>query len=149
MKLLHLTAMGAALIAASQVDAQSRPVGGARINIPSSSNNFSWEHGSGFKGGFGHGGVWIFEREVPVVVEKEVVRDAGPPPPLAPASGPPPRSGEDKRKPYVIGASYASLPGGCMKLIEEGVSFYYCSGDWYRQVGEGRSASYKAVQRKL
>jgi hypothetical protein len=36
-----------------------------------------------------------------------------------------------------------------MKLIEEGVSYYYCGGDWYRQEGEGRSVTYKAVKREL
>ena len=29
-----------------------------------------------------------------------------------------------------------------MKLIEEGSSFYYCSGEWYRQVA---ARSFKAV----
>ena len=49
------------------------------------------------------------------------------------------------REPYVLGKSYASLPGGCMKMIEDSVSYYLCSGEWYRQVGGGRSAKYKAV----
>ena len=31
-----------------------------------------------------------------------------------------------------------------MKLIEAGQSFYFCSGEWYRQVG---TRSYKAVAR--
>ena len=45
----------------------------------------------------------------------------------------------------MIGASYNSLPPeGCMKLIEAGESFYYCSGEWYRQVA---ARSYKAVAR--
>ena len=71
----------------------------------------------------------------------EVVRDepaptrADPPPPPEP------------RKPYVIGRSYSSLPGGCMKLIQDGSSYYYCDGGWYRQLGAGRSAQYKAVAR--
>jgi hypothetical protein len=86
-------------------------------------------------------GVWVVEREVPVIVEKEVVREV--PVPVAPVPPPVPR------KPYVIGASYASLPPSCMKMIEEGVSFYYCDGDWYRQVGSGRSTTYRAVSRKL
>ena len=74
--------------------------------------------------------------------------NSSPPPP--PAAVPLPQGGGAKeRKPYVIGASYDSLPGSCMKLIEEGVSFYYCSGEWYRQVGEGRGATYRAVARKL
>jgi hypothetical protein len=34
-----------------------------------------------------------------------------------------------------------------MKLIEDGVSYYYCSGgEWYRQVGD---ANYRAIKRKL
>jgi hypothetical protein len=46
----------------------------------------------------------------------------------------------------VIGASYASLPGGCMKMIEEGASYYYCGGgEWYKQTGK----LYRAVARKL
>jgi hypothetical protein len=32
-----------------------------------------------------------------------------------------------------------------MKLIEDGVSFYYCDGDWYRQSGK----LYRAVDHKL
>jgi hypothetical protein len=32
-----------------------------------------------------------------------------------------------------------------MKMIEDGASYYYCSGEWYRQMGAGRSATYKAV----
>jgi hypothetical protein len=143
---LHLLATGLAIatlavFAAPNAGAQQRAgTSGLRLPPPAPPPSIG-----GFNGGFP---VFVVEREVPVVVEVPVPA-ATAPPPLAPASGPPPRSGEDKRKPYVIGASYASLPGGCMKLIEEGVSFYYCSGDWYRQVGEGRSASYKAVQRKL
>jgi hypothetical protein len=34
-------------------------------------------------------------------------------------------------------------------MIEEGVSFYYCDGDWYREVRGGRNPSYRAIQRKL
>jgi hypothetical protein len=44
----------------------------------------------------------------------------------------------------VIGASYAELPGGCMKWIEGGASYYYCGGgEWYRQLGK----QYRAVAR--
>jgi len=147
MKTLHLMAVsavvsGVLIFAAARVDAQQRAVGGgARNNFPSPvhSNAFSWERGSGFHGGFGN--VWVVEREVPVIVEREVVREVA-----VPVAAPAPA---EPRKPYVIGASYASLPGGCMKLIDEGTSFFYCSGEWYRQVGEGRSASYRAVARKL
>jgi hypothetical protein len=79
------------------------------------------------------------EREV--VVERQVVESVTPPP--APphqgegSSAPPP-----PRKPYVVGSTYASLPGGCMKMIEAGSAFYYCGGDWYRQVGR----AYRAVR---
>jgi len=52
-----------------------------------------------------------------------------PPPPAPP---PPPR------KPYVVGRTYDALPGGCMKLIQDGGSYYLCSGEWYRPLGGGR-----------
>ena len=153
MKTLHLLAVSAVasavlIFAASEVDAQARSYG-PRNNFSGHSNLFSWERGGGrhhgFHGGFGN--VWVVEREVPVYIE---VPTPAPPPPADANSGTLNRDvPEIARKPYVIGASYASLPGGCMKMIEEGVSFYYCSGEWYRQVGEGRSASYRAVARRL
>ena len=121
--------------------AQSRAGAGPRINLPPPPSMFG---GSFHTGHHGFPGLIVVERQVPVVVEVPVAV----PPPVTPPL--PPHQGEgEKRKAYVIGASYASLPGGCMKLIEDGVSFYYCSGEWYRQVGEGRSATYKAVTRKL
>ena len=95
-----------------------------------------------FHGGFG--GVFIVEREVPVIVEREVVREA---------AGSLRGTDTDvpialPRKPYVIGSTYASLPPqGCMKLIEDGASYYFCSGEWYRQLGAGRGAKYRAVAR--
>lgn len=148
MKTPHLLAMSEAMaalliFAAAGAHAQSRPVSsGARITFPSHSNRFSWERGQRFRGGIG--GVWIVEREVPVIVEREVVREVPAPPPA------PSPKGEGKRKPYVIGSTYASLPGGCMKMIEGGASYYFCGGgEWYRQVGSGRSARYQAVARKL
>jgi hypothetical protein len=51
------------------------------------------------------------------------------------------------RKPYVIGSTYASLPPqGCMKLIEDGASYYFCGGgEWYRPLGDGRDSKYRAV----
>ena len=130
-----LTAASTALLfTASTAEAQQRsPVGGFRSPPPA--------HHGGMHGR--HGGHAFFipvfvERQAPVVIEREVVREVPvvvePPPP------PPP-----PREPYVLGKSYASLPGGCMKMIEEGVSYYLCSGEWYRQVGGGRSAKYKAV----
>ena len=90
-------------------------------------------HGRGHGHGFRGGGGFFFVDEV--VVEREVVREVPAAPPQ-PAVAPP-----EPRKPYVIGRVYASLPGGCMKLIESGASYYICSGDWYRQVG----SQYKAV----
>src|SRR4030095_3385154 len=104
------------------------------------SNHFSWEGSHhGLHGGFDN--VWVVEREVPVYVDREVPVEV-PVAVEAPAPAPP-------RKPYVIGASYSSLPGSCMKLIEEGVSFYYCSGEWYREIRGGRDPQYRAVERKL
>jgi hypothetical protein len=120
--------------------AQSRPVsGGLRLPVPPPPPIGVFNSHHGFPG------VWVVERQVPVIVEKEVVREVA----VTPPSFPPHQGEGSKRKPYVIGASYASLPGGCMKLIEQGVSFYYCSGDWYREVRAGRSPLYKAVARKL
>ena len=69
------------------------------------------------------------------VIEREVVREV-------PVAVEPPQPPPEPRKPYVIGASYASLPAGCMKMIYEGESFYLCSGEWYRQDG----SQYKAVE---
>lgn len=136
--LLTLSA-GLAALASASAHAQSRPMpGGPRNNFHNPSNLFSWERAHGFKGGFG--GVWIVEREVPVIVE----RTAPAPPPTSPLK----ERGEKAppRKPYVIGSTYASLPGGCMKLIEDGVSYYYCGGEeWYQQTGK----LYRAVARKL
>jgi hypothetical protein len=123
-------------LAAWQADAQSRPAGGVpRTVIPSSQGPIR--------------GMIIVEREVERIVEVPV--EAPPPPaavplpqesgrgdkPAAPETPPP-------REPYVIGKSYSSLPGGCMKLIEELVAYYYCDGDWYRQQG----SQYQAVAKR-
>jgi len=142
-------------LGASDAAAQQRAASGARISFPSQANLFSWERGHGFKRGFG--GVFVVEQQVPVIVEREA-----PPPPAAVPSGRVEPSGgrsasghseqaqggakAPPRKPYVIGSTYASLPGGCMKLIDGGVSYYYCDGEWYRQVGD---ANYRAIKRKL
>lgn len=133
MKSLALLAV--TICCAAQAAAQQRTVGtGQRVTLPSHSNHFSWERGQGFNGGLG-GGVWIVEREVPVIVEREVVIREVP----APAVALPP----EPRKPYKLGASYASLPGGCMKMIEGGASYYWCGGaEWYRLVG---GSQYRAV----
>jgi hypothetical protein len=74
-----------------------------------------------------------YEREyVTHVIEHEVIREV-------PVEAPPP---PPPRELYVIGRSYGSLPGGCMKMIEGGASYFYCSGEWYRAVGASR---YEAV----
>ena len=141
--LLTLSAAVAALAigSASGAEALERPAGGGpRINLPSHSHLFSWERGHGFKRGFP---IFIVQRE-PVIIEREVVVRE-----VAAAVPPPPPPPPPARKPYVIGKSYASLPSGCMKLIEGGVSYYLCSGEWYRQVGSGSGLRYVAVARKL
>ena len=129
MKALGLMALGAAMAMSAEAGAQQRAGGGPRITIPSHSNHFSWERGHGFKRGFFP--VLVVEREVVRVVEVPVAA----PPPVAKELGTPNR---DVPKPHVIGKSYASLPDGCMKLIEGGTSYYHCDGEWYRQVGERR-----------
>jgi hypothetical protein len=91
--------------------------------------------GFGMHGHFhGNGGFVILEAPE-VYYEREVIREVPvvvqPPPP------PPP-----PRKPYALGKLYESLPGGCMKLIESGASYFQCSGEWYRQVPGG----YRAVR---
>jgi opacity protein-like surface antigen len=139
----HLLGLSAAMsalliLAAAQAAAQARPGGqGPRNNFSGHSNHFSWEGAHGF-----NNGVFVIEREVPIIIEREVVREKPAEPPAA-APAPPPR------KPYVIGSTYDSLPAGCMKMIEGGDSYYYCDGEWYQQVSGGRSATYKAVQREL
>ena len=143
MKVIHLLAVSAAMsalliFAAAKVDAQQRAGGVSR-------NMFTGHHGGGMHGRKFHGGfpgVWVVEREV--VVERET------PPPPAAVPLPEQAQGGTKappRKPYVIGSTYASLPSqGCMKLIEDGASYYYCGGEeWYKQTGK----QYRAVARKL
>ena len=132
MRVLHFVAGGAAaagllILAASPAYAQHVTVGG--WSAPPR------QHG-GFRGGHGFNVQFFWDDREVVVVEREVVREvpAAPPPPPEPPAPP--------RKPFVIGSTYASLPGGCMKLIEGGASYYYCSGDWYRQLGRDQ---YRAV----
>ena len=143
MKRRHLFILAAAnvlpVLAVTSAQAQQRPVPGLRITIPTHANHFSWERHHGF-----HGGVFIVEREVPVIVEREVVREV-----KMANSGTLNRDvPELARKPYVIGGTYASLPPqGCMKMIEDGASYYFCSGEWYRQLGDGRGARYRAIAR--
>lgn len=129
-----------ALAASAASQAQARPAGGGpRITVQSHSNHFSWERGHGFRRGFFP--VLVIEREVPVIVEREVVVREVPVKEL----GTPDRDvSQSPRKPYVIGGTYASLPRSCMKMIEGGASYYWCSGgEWYQLVGK----QYRAVAR--
>ena len=121
MKAVHLLAFAAGLVAASAAGAQQHyRIGG--YSPPG-------RPGGGFHGHRGFAIPWIVDDDRVVVVEREVIREV---PVAAPAPEPPPKP----RKPYAIGASYDSLPGGCMKQIEAGGSYFYCSGDWYRQAGK-------------
>lgn len=134
MKPLHPLTLSAAMAALlmctpSLADGEMRPVGGGPRHLPPP------PPGGPF---VGFPGVYVIEREIPVIVEREVVREVPVP---VPAEPPPP-----PRKPYAIGERYASLPGGCMKLIDQGASYYHCSGEWYRQVGSGSSMQYMAVK---
>jgi len=136
MKAPHLLAVGAAtaaslIFAASGAEAQQRPMGGGMRNpIPSNGSGMHDRHRFFLP-------FFVGDRET-VIIEREVVREV--PVVVEPSPPPPP-----PREPYVIGKSYASLPGGCMKMIEEGASYYLCSGEWYRQVGGGSAAKYRAV----
>jgi hypothetical protein len=88
----------------------------------------------GLKRNFG-GTVFIYE-EPEVVHDVVVVHD------VAAAAAEPAPPPEPPREPYVLGHKYASLPGGCMKLIQGGASYFQCSGKWYRQIG----SQYQAVE---
>lgn len=123
-----------ALLLSGPVNAQNPFPGGPRSNAPQANGSGVMTSNQGFAVPF-----FYPEREVVYVIEKQ----APPPPAAVPlpeqAQGgakPPPR------KPYVVGASYASLPSGCMKMVEAGGTYFYCGGEWYRQVGGG----YKAVK---
>jgi hypothetical protein len=83
-----------------------------------------------------HGGIILYnEREV--VHDVVAVHDQPPEPPPPP---PPPRQR------WVFGRSYGSLPGGCLKMLAAGGTFFDCSGEWYRQVG---ARQYRAVNAPL
>ena len=127
MKLLHMLATGmilAALPVFAALPAEAGRPSAFGLRTPPPPHH----HGGGK-----HGGPFIpfivVEREVPVIVEREVVvREV----PAAPPAPPP-----EPRKPYVVGKSYASLPASCLKLIEGGASYYYCGGgEWYRLSGK-------------
>ena len=125
-------------IAAARGEAQQRAGGGLQVTPIDRYSGMPIGGMQGPRGmhrfGFG-GGLFVIERDyVPVVVEREVVREEAPAPP------PPPPA----RKPWVLGRLYAALPPhGCMKMIQGGASYFQCSGEWYRQVPGG----YRAVAR--
>lgn len=131
MKGPHLLAFGAAaaamLFAASGAEAQQRPIGGGpRNSLPADGRM----HG---QNRFVLPFFWV-EQQDPVIIEKTVVKEV----PVAVKDPPAP----PKREPYAVGKTYDTLPPqGCMKLIENGGSYYLCSGEWYQQVG----GKYKAV----
>ena len=118
-----------AILASSAVKAQPAGVGGGFRHLPpppiANGPFLGWP------------GVYVVERETIHVIEREVVKEV----PVAPPEPPPP-----PRKPYVIGASYDTLPAGCMKMIQDGASYYLCSGEWYRQTGSDSGVKYKAVR---
>jgi len=129
------------LLAAADAGAQTLPGGipqppirGVQLSPPPAPPQRIYGH-HGFFRGFP---VFYVEREYVPVVEREVIREvpaAQPAPPPAPP-----------RKPYVIGRSYAALPGSCMKMVEGSGIYFLCGGEWYRQVGAGQ---YKAVSAPL
>jgi hypothetical protein len=136
MKAPHLLAVGAAatamIFAASGAEAQQRPIGGVMRNpLPAHEGGMHGRHRFFLP-------FYYVDQEDRVIIEREVVREV--PVVVEPKSPPPP-----PREPYVIGKSYSSLPSGCMKMIEDGASYYLCSGEWYRQVGSGSAVKYKAV----
>lgn len=128
---------GIAGLAAAQAGAQ-QPGGGLLVSPPPRPPSIV-HRVPGFSQGFVPGFV-VVEREYVPVIEREIIREV-PAEPVAPPAPPPP-----PRKPFVVGRSYSSLPGGCMKMIEGGATYFHCSGDWYRQVGAGQ---YKAVSPPL
>ena len=91
--------------------------------------------GGHFHHGFGTGGFFLYDQPY-VVHDVVVVHDQPAAQPVAVEPPPPPR------EPWVLGRTYASLPGGCMKMIEGGGTYFLCSGDWYREVGR----QYQAVE---
>lgn len=88
-----------------------------------------------------HGAIILYERPI-VVHDVVVVHDQAPEPP----SPPPSPSPSKPRQRWVLGRSYGSLPGGCLKMLMGNGAFFDCSGEWYRQVG---ARQYKAVAAPL
>jgi hypothetical protein len=87
-------------------------------------------HG-GFHGNINQGfnNTFLILEEPRVVHDVIVVHDSPDQSPEPPALPPRPR------ETYVLGRTYASLPAGCMKMVERGVAYFQCSGKWYRQLG--------------
>ena len=133
MKGRHLLAISAAMsalpiIAAAEADAQQSPVGGGpRITPPVPRDRVR--------------DVIIVEKEVTQTVEPETDAKQAVAPPAAPVAPVP-----EPRKPYAIGNTYSSIPSGCMKLIENGASYYHCNGEWYQSVSSGNGGQYLAVR---
>lgn len=120
---------------ASGAEAQQRSAGGLHSSLPARHGGMHGRHRV-------FAPVFLVEREAPVVIEREVVREV----PVAVEPPPPP---PPPREPYVIGKSYATLPpSGCMKMIEGSASYYLCSGEWYQQVSSGGAVTYKAVAKR-
>jgi hypothetical protein len=137
-KAFHLTAVTTAMCALLAL--APGPAGAQQRSIIAPPRN-SPPPPQGRMHGFRHfsPGFFIDREYVPVYVHDDARDDTSATPPAAVPPPPPPAP----RKPYVIGRSYSSLPGGCLKLIQDGSSYYGCSGEWYRQAGDG--AGYKAV----
>lgn len=90
---------------------------------------------------FHRGGHRGFANDVFIYEEPDVVHDVVVVHDEASAAPEPPPPPPLPREPYVIGRTYGSLPGGCLKMVEGGASYFRCSEGWYRQVG----AQYRAM----
>jgi hypothetical protein len=133
----HLTAGLAAILLAAPAGASPNPWPNGVPTAPAAPQG-GVHGGGGFHGGHGfRGGGFFFVPETEVVHDVVVVHDQ---PTAAPEPPPPPPA---PREPYVIGRTYGSLPGGCMKMVEGlgEASYFHCSEGWYRQVG----AQFRAV----
>lgn len=82
----------------------------------------------------GSGNVIIFTDEPEVVHDVTVIHEVAAAPPAPPPAPTP-------RERFVIGRTYKSLPGACLKMVQAGGSYFHCSAGWFRQVG----ALYRAV----
>jgi hypothetical protein len=109
---LHSLALALVLcgFAAAEADAQRAP----SVTIGGWSNPPPPRHGGGHHRNPGRHHafpVFIVEREAPVIIEREVVVREVPVIVEPPAPPPPPRPA------FVIGKTYAALPGACMKML--------------------------------